>query len=961
MPRYLQHTVQRMLQAEHEVASPGAVVPSQGAAPVSEDVLAAYHVLRGAISPAEWARLNGAARARGVGSAATPGQRGQVLREVQVPLDRLLYPRLASGDAGGGNWKIRLFQQLTSGGDSQRIGILLVDEVLRRWRPAHADLLGTPVRVALVDPQAETATATSLVFQLRGRAIPTLDGALFLGQVDPEGMEAVQAQVAAEADGVRQLAELDALVTRAISDSRAIISREYRRVASSTVRGWMAFLEQLQARVSGFSQEHADLTGLAMGISSRLSTFLTAEARPFATGHAEAMARAQPTESYGERETRQIHESMDRAGQLMQGAWYERLFAGQEVVAAGNRATNYGLANVMTGGAPEASREMHEAFRAGDISLEDFEQGVHQVQVRGAIVGTLNVALLVAGGFLSGPLMGAAPTLLRQALVLGGLGAFSTAAMMTAESAYTAYTPLSGAYAQALWRQHQYTPGQIARASALSFGLGAAMPLAGRLVGRLLSRVDVRALQTMARASASGQALQPVPGLSVQQVSPGVLQVSIAGEAGHIHVTAEGFTVFGPAGQHGTLTPLGNGTWRSVRPELLAQHPTLAPFRGGPLLSSGGTPLGVVTTEDAWLVLSQQHGVAGRWGRYALPAQAASIEELLAAGGSRVLGPAPGTPLALPPGAQPPAALPSGAAPWLLPSPPGPLPPLLPPFPISPQTERLRAIAQALTRSHEDIMDMIRMAPSSREEERYATLLQLRNVHNAPYPPEFAGYMLESTVAENQAAIATAREQLRALSPDVVVGIERGGAFLAEATTFGDELLRPRLRALPSVKAPKTAKTKYDTAAMRQSFEALIQGGARHIVVVDAYMGGRTAGELRDTIYKPLVQRYPDVRIDTLWLREEFGFERLGGMGVTVRPPRQIPPGSPLAPRLQTLTVPVSFVLGDDMNMVVDRSPASREPLRIFNDRGEVIQTIHPREGETTRDALIRLLNGLGP
>jgi hypothetical protein len=62
---------------------------------------------------------------------------------------------------------------------------------------------------------------------------------------------------------------------------------------------------------------------------------------------------------------------------------------------------------------------------------------------------------------------------------------------------------------------------------------------------------------------------------------------------------------------------------------------------------------------------------------------------------------------------------------------------------------------------------------------------------------------------------------------------------------------------------------------------------------------------------------------------------------------------------------PVGVVLGDDMDIVFD--PASREPIRIFDRTGRVVQEIpvgtrDPITGEkleTTRDILIRLMQGV--
>jgi hypothetical protein len=69
-------------------------------------------------------------------------------------------------------------------------------------------------------------------------------------------------------------------------------------------------------------------------------------------------------------------------------------------------------------------------------------------------------------------------------------------------------------------------------------------------------------------------------------------------------------------------------------------------------------------------------------------------------------------------------------------------------------------------------------------------------------------------------------------------------------------------------------------------------------------------------------------------------------------------------PQIRQTQAPVTVVLGDDMNTVFD--PSSRNPLRIFDRQGRIVQVIavpaiDPDTGETletVRDVVIRLMQG---
>ena len=193
--------------------------------------------------------------------------------------------------------------------------------------------------------------------------------------------------------------------------------------------------------------------------------------------------------------------------------------------------------------------------------------------------------------------------------------------------------------------------------------------------------------------------------------------------------------------------------------------------------------------------------------------------------------------------------------------------------------------------------------------------------------------------------------QLRAENPDIIVGMEQGGAFLADVIAAGDPALARRVRHMPVHKTP--AGEKFDGPQMQAEFQRLIDGGARRIAIVDSYMGGTTASALRDDVLGPLARRAGNSGVDfyTHWLRETFGFRAGGTMGEL----RGLAnPRSPGGSQLHSDQRLVRLVLGDDMQIVYN--PNSHEPITLFDSAGRITRVEYPRPGETTRDVLIRLL-----
>ncbi|MBL8398435.1 MAG: DUF4157 domain-containing protein [Candidatus Accumulibacter sp.] len=240
--------------------------------------------------------------------------------------------------------------------------------------------------------------------------------------------------------------------------------------------------------------------------------------------------------------------------------------------------------------------------------------------------------------------------------------------------------------------------------------------------------------------------------------------------------------------------------------------------------------------------------------------------------------------------------------------------------------------------------------PTASRADRQGVIGKVRTPHGQARG-ELEGFVLDSVLAENQRAFGELIKQLREENPDIIVGMEQGGAFLADVIAAGDPVLARRVRHMPVHKTP--AGEKFDGPKMQAEFQRLIDGGARRIAIVDSYMGGTTAAALRDDVLGPLARREGNGGIDfhTHWLRETFGFRAGGTMGELRG---QVNPRSPGGSQLHSDQRQVRLVLGDDMQIVYN--PNSHEPITLFDSAGRITRVEYPRPGETTRDVLIRLL-----
>ncbi|BDA74002.1 hypothetical protein CAL7716_081680 [Calothrix sp. PCC 7716] len=279
-----------------------------------------------------------------------------------------------------------------------------------------------------------------------------------------------------------------------------------------------------------------------------------------------------------------------------------------------------------------------------------------------------------------------------------------------------------------------------------------------------------------------------------------------------------------------------------------------------------------------------------------------------------------------------------------------------------PEKQKLKTIAKALNANEDEILEELSQNPDSRNIIRNEILSQLRTMDKNS-PPEFEGYILDSILEENRQAFKTVKSLLVKASPDVLISIERGGTFLADVIAHNNEELASKRSNIEKGTDPNPDSKKrlrFNPLIFKDAIITQINSGKQSFAVIDAYMGGRFAGELKEHVIIPILKEFGQgqIKFYLFWLRETFGFEQAdkGKMNVTLRKAKgTIKDNSPYLQNIKVVHQNLRVVLGDDMSIVFD--PNSQKPFYIFDAEGNIIKMIQPLERETSRDTLIKLLN----
>lgn len=288
------------------------------------------------------------------------------------------------------------------------------------------------------------------------------------------------------------------------------------------------------------------------------------------------------------------------------------------------------------------------------------------------------------------------------------------------------------------------------------------------------------------------------------------------------------------------------------------------------------------------------------------------------------------------------------------------------PFTLSARETRMRAIARLLLANRELISRPDKRAGQAAE--ATTALKELRTPFHAkpgdPSPP-LEAYVPDFVLRENIEAIARLRARVLAENPDVILGMERYGALLADVLAYGHPQLAAKVAKFTPVgwdKGPSPSvgkKGKFDPGSTLDAFRNILgpdKQVARTIAVVDSYMGGSTTESLLQQVYRPLLAEYPNVKFRNYMIRETFGFKVPGPERPAMADVRGRP--KPAESERIRFDAPedVSMIIGDDVS-VVFRVTAG-EPIRVFDPSGKVVETFLPKQGQTTRDVLIELMNG---
>jgi hypothetical protein len=295
------------------------------------------------------------------------------------------------------------------------------------------------------------------------------------------------------------------------------------------------------------------------------------------------------------------------------------------------------------------------------------------------------------------------------------------------------------------------------------------------------------------------------------------------------------------------------------------------------------------------------------------------------------------------------------------------------------QTEVLAEVARQLElagpgltdKIFNDMVDWIIQEGAKVEQPRYKgrrpateALVDALRERRAMADTDLKGHVLASVLEENIEAVRQIRERIAELQPDAVFGVKRGGAFLIDVLATGDADLT---QISAQTEKHKSGKRTLDLEAR---IRAAIEKGQRSFVIVDYYMGGHAASEFID-MYRRIIdsERDLDLRFESIWMRERFGYERnevdqSGERFAHGRLEPQTEVAEDLVGKVHQTVVPVTYVLGDDMKMIFN--PKSTDPIVIFDSRGQVVQRIpvgtpHPATGQplmTPAQILIALMQG---
>ncbi|MGL4397988.1 MAG: hypothetical protein ACRCS9_15735 [Hyphomicrobium sp.] len=266
-------------------------------------------------------------------------------------------------------------------------------------------------------------------------------------------------------------------------------------------------------------------------------------------------------------------------------------------------------------------------------------------------------------------------------------------------------------------------------------------------------------------------------------------------------------------------------------------------------------------------------------------------------------------------------------------------------------------------------------------------------------PPGLQNAVFEPSVHENAQAMARIKQRIADTKPDIVFGVQQGGAFFLDAARPRSPQISPtRHETVP--KGADNSRTTHLEPAIRQS----IADGKRKFATIDSYMGGTASKEFIEMfgrIVADIARTNPrlagEIKLDMIWIREGVGMERNIPAAMAANPDLQkawfdavMKPDHAALEALVKRYAPtdkdwwqpatqiptslrqnitehfehVRFVIGDDMQSAY--RPNAQAPVAIFDPMGNfvaiiMVGMIDPQTGlrmNSTREIMIALING---
>jgi hypothetical protein len=571
---------------------PFVIVPVAGTA----EPLAGYAAMRERLTPSDWNALNAAARRRAdtIISGQQPVRENELVKtEISAPVQDLFQPEVNQSKASGGDQWLRDVYALAhgaAGAMSQRIQ----DEILYGWIAANEGIMQEPVTIALVDPEGKAGGSGGvLTFLLRRRPVASANGLLTLPNVDKAIGGSVDDSIA------RMNGELNTLVAtiQKVDTAKAMIAAAGDIVGQGHDKIAAQSLDQIDAAMRKAAADLGSVTGdpfseLVRPAMAELSGFLDGDFAAYRKADIEWRVAHPRQKSDYERQSEELEKEFKEEQE------HPTIFGKQYIV---DKARMLGNQDIAMGGAPDQQRALGQAYDQGLISYASWSEGVAKAERRGEIFGGVTLALTLATAGLG---FFVTPVTLGGAVLLGaGTGLVLATGPMLASNLYTSNVDFDDPALQQWWKAGAYSGRDIAVAGLVGAGIGAAFPIAGKVLGGLRGQ-GVQAVAALEAGAAMPE------GVVARTVGKGVVELTIPSEGVTIRVSESGYQVIGRAGSNAAAV-LEEGVWPA---EMAGQ--------GRVDLAHPRYPTSVAFGQRGWGMISPQSSLPvqlGLWPELALP------------------------------------------------------------------------------------------------------------------------------------------------------------------------------------------------------------------------------------------------------------------------------------------------------------------------------------------------------